>query len=148
MGRGGRGRVLVQTLAPQARSIACAAAHDGDGFLAAELERRRALCYPPFSHLIRVTCASVSPEPARAASLGLRERIARAVVPGNRAGGNGQAVLGPAALFRLRGQERQALVVKARERRPAVAAVGEAVEQVSRLRAHSAVNFSVDVDPQ
>jgi hypothetical protein len=40
------------------------------------------------------------------------------------------------------------LVVKAGERRPAVAAVGEAVEQVSSLRAHTSVNFSVDVDPQ
>ena len=148
VGRGAQGRVLVQTIAPEARAIVHAARHDSHGFLEGELERRNALDYPPFSHLIRVTCASVSPEPARAASLGLRERIARAVVPGNRAGGNGQAVLGPAALFRLRGQERQALVVKARERRPAVAAVGEAVEQVSRLRAHSAVSFSVDVDPQ
>jgi len=40
------------------------------------------------------------------------------------------------------------LVVKAGERRPAVAAVGEAVEQVSSIRAHASVNFSVDVDPQ
>ena len=62
--------------------------------------------------------------------------------------GSDPTVLGPAALFRLRGRERQVIVVKAVERRPAVAAVGEAVEQVSAARGHSRVNFSVDVDPQ
>ena len=64
-GRGARGgRVLVQTLAPEAPSILLAARHDADGFLAGELERRRALRYPPFSTLIRVVCSS--PEPGAA----------------------------------------------------------------------------------
>ena len=62
--------------------------------------------------------------------------------------GFGASVLGPAALFRLRGQERQVLVVKAPERRPAVRAVGEAVRRVAADRAHTGVSFSVDVDPQ
>src|SRR4051794_34389215 len=54
-GRGPRGgRVLVQTLAPEAPAIRHAALHDAEGFLAAELERRRALGYPPFSHLVRL----------------------------------------------------------------------------------------------
>src|SRR4029078_738816 len=56
VGRGGDGRVLVQTSPPQARSIAFASEHDSEGFLAGELERRRALGYPPFSHLIRIVC--------------------------------------------------------------------------------------------
>ena len=41
VGRGGEGRVLVQTIAPEARAIVHAARHDSDGFLAGELERRR-----------------------------------------------------------------------------------------------------------
>jgi primosomal protein N' (replication factor Y) (superfamily II helicase) len=57
-------------------------------------------------------------------------------------------VLGPASLFRLRGRERQVIVVKAAERRAAVQAVGEAVSRVAAMRAHAGVNFSVDVDPQ
>ncbi|MCA1689574.1 MAG: primosomal protein N', partial [Actinobacteria bacterium] len=48
---GAGGRVLVQTLAPGASSIALAADHDSDGFLAAELGRRQALRYPPFGEL-------------------------------------------------------------------------------------------------
>src|SRR6201999_1012927 len=59
-GRAGRGEqgghVLVQTLAPTARVIKLAARHDSDGFLAGELERRRALGYPPFASLIRIVC--------------------------------------------------------------------------------------------
>jgi primosomal protein N' (replication factor Y) (superfamily II helicase) len=62
--------------------------------------------------------------------------------------GEGVTVLGPAALFRLRGRERQVLVVKAGERRGAVEAVGEAVRRVAEARMHAGVNFSVDVDPQ
>ena len=60
----------------------------------------------------------------------------------------GPVVLGPASLFRLRGRERQVLLVKALKRRPAVQAVGEAVQTVAASREHAGVNFSVDVDPQ
>src|SRR6202030_4315777 len=59
VGRGREGRVLVQTIAPEARSIVHAARHDSDGFLAGELERRRALSYTHFSHLIRIVCSAV-----------------------------------------------------------------------------------------
>ena len=62
--------------------------------------------------------------------------------------GDGPVVLGPAALFRLRGREREVLVVKAAARRPAVRAVDQAVRRVAGSRAHAGVNFSVDVDPQ
>ena len=141
-GRGGHGRVLVQTIAPEARAILHAARHDSAGFLAGELERRRALRYPPFAHLIRIVCADEQAQLARAAASELRDHLA----PG--AARLEASVLGPAALFRLRGRERQVLVVKAPERRPAVQAVGEAVRRVSAARAHTGVSFSVDVDPQ
>ena len=60
--------MLVQTSAPDAAAIAAAARHDADGFLAGELERRRALGYPPFADLIRVVCSSEDGAPARAAA--------------------------------------------------------------------------------
>jgi primosomal protein N' (replication factor Y) len=142
VGRGGEGRVLVQSIAPEARSIEHAARHDSDGFLAGELQRRETLRYPPFSHLIRIVCAAVDPTPARAAADALRERL-RSLPPGP-----GSSVLGPASLFRLRGRERQVLVVKTAERRPAVHAVGEALRRVAAAREHAGVSFSVDVDPQ
>ena len=147
VGRGAEGRVLVQTIAPEARAILHAADHDSDGFLAGELERRKALSYPPFSHLIRVVCSAVESQSARAAANAVREELSPSAL------GPDAGVLGPAALFRLRGRERQVLVVKAAERRAAVRAVGAAVRSVTEPSrrsggAHAGVHFSVDVDPQ
>ncbi len=53
-GRGERpGRVLVQTLDPEARPIALAAAGEHERFYADELARRTALGYPPATHAAR-----------------------------------------------------------------------------------------------
>ncbi len=139
VGRGAQGRVLVQTIAPQARAIVHAAEHDSEGFLAGELERRAALRYPPFAHLIRVVCAA--PEAARA-------QAAASAVRAGIAGAPGASVLGPAALFRLRGRERRVLLVKTVDRPAAVRSVGAAVQRAAGRREHAGVSFSVDVDPQ
>ena len=142
VGRGGHGQVLVQTIAPDARAIVHAARHDSEGFVASELERRAALDYPPFSHLIRITCSAAQADRARAAARALAGLLAAPL----RAGG--AHVLGPAALFRLRGRERQVLVAKASRRREAAAIVGSGVQQLVATRAHPGVSVSVDVDPQ
>lgn len=143
-GRGGEGsgHVLVQTLSPDAPSIAAAARHDADGFLAGELERRRILSYPPFASLIRVTCSAEEAADAAAAALAVREQVTA------RAGSDVATVLGPAPLFRLRGRERSQLVVKAAQRRPAVAAVAAAVDAVARTAVGRRAQLSADVDPQ
>jgi primosomal protein N' (replication factor Y) len=144
-GRAGRGpeggRVLVQTTSPDAPAIEAAARHDAAGFLAGELERRRALRYPPFADLIRVICSADSPQPVRAASARVAEAIAGAT-------GEATEILGPAPLFRLRGRERRQVVVKTTERARAVRATGDAVESAARDRGLRDVAYSVDVDPQ
>jgi primosomal protein N' (replication factor Y) len=146
VGRGGRGRVLVQSLAPDARAIEYAARHDSDGFIAGELDRRRALGYPPYSHLIRIVLAAEEARRALAAAQAVAGLLD--VSFAGLAQSPGPQLLGPANLFRLRGRERQVLLVKAPERRPAVAAVGAAVAATAADRAHAGVSFSVDVDPQ
>ena len=134
----GEGRVLVQTLAPDARALCFAAEHDSDGFLADELTRRRALSYPPYASLIRIICSSEEEPPAHRAATEIHARLA-----------HGEALLlGPAPLFRLRGRYRTQIVVKARERRPAIDAVGAAVDELGPPAARAGVNVSVDVDPQ
>ncbi|MGO9903826.1 MAG: primosomal protein N' [Solirubrobacteraceae bacterium] len=137
-GSAGAGRVLVQTHAPGARAIMLAAHHDSDGFLKGELQRRRALSYPPFSTLIRIVCAATDPAPAHAAASQLRASIEPP----------GASVLGPAPLFTLRGKARFQLVVKALQREAAITAVGAAVDALASPKAHKAVSVSVDVDPQ
>jgi primosomal protein N' (replication factor Y) len=138
-GRGGTGgRVLVQTLAPGARSIAFAAQHDADGFLAEELTRRRALRYPPYASLIRIVCGAERAGDAHEVAAKLAQRI----------GPPRASVLGPAPLFRLRGRARSQVVVKGEDRTAAIRAVGDAVEQTAREAARQRVSVSVDVDPQ
>ncbi len=145
-GRAGRGsaggRVLVQTIAPDAPSIQAAARHDAEGFIAGELERRRALGYPPFAELIRIVCSAARPQDALAAASAVAERL---VLPNAR-------VLGPAPLFRLRDRERAQLVIRIASgvgvRANAARAVGAAVDAVSGDRRQRSASFSVDVDPQ
>ncbi len=127
-GRSGRGaaggEVIVQTLAPNAPSIAHAAGHDSVGFLAGEVERRRALRYPPFSHLVRVVLrAEAAPRVEEAAAP--RGRAGGAPTRGRRPARPGADVQGPepapaAAAGQVRGRE------------AAVAAVRGAVEAHAR----------------
>ena len=142
-GRAGRGpqggRVLVQTMAPDAPAIVAAARHDAAGFVTGELARRRALDYPPFADLIRVVCSAGQAGAPRAAA---------GEVAAGAADAPGATVLGPAPLFRLRGRHRSQVVIKARDRTAAIAAVRGAVERAARRREHRDVAFSVDVDPQ
>jgi primosomal protein N' (replication factor Y) (superfamily II helicase) len=138
-GRGARGgRVVVQALDPDARALRHAAAHDAGGFLAGELPRREAFAYPPYGSLIRVVCSAVDSGPELETAEAVRELVAAAGVP----------VLGPAPLFRRQGRHRAQLVVRSREREPAIAAVRQAVESVAGGRGHTGVAFAVDVDPQ
>jgi primosomal protein N' (replication factor Y) (superfamily II helicase) len=141
-GRTGRGalgsRVLVQTLAPDARPIGFATRHDSDGFIADELERRDALSYPPYASLIRVVCSAEDDALAREAAGAIHGELA----------GLDAAVLGPAPLFRLRGRARSQLVIKAHARQGAIDAVGRAVDLVAPGAARRGASVSVDVDPQ
>jgi primosomal protein N' (replication factor Y) (superfamily II helicase) len=145
-GRSGRGaaggEVIVQTLAPRAPSIVHAAGHDSAGFLAGEIERRRALRYPPFSNLIRIVLrAQAEPRLEEAA-----QRLAadlRDVLP------DGGELLGPAPMFRVRNRHRRRLLIKADEREATVAAVRDVVERLASDRyLMRAVAIGVDVDPQ
>ena len=144
-GRSGRGeaggRVLVQALATGAPSIRHAASHDASGFLAGELARRRALRYPPFSHLIEIALASEDEQRVERSAETVRELV------GDRLAVDDD-LLGPASLFRLRGRHRRRLLVKSDRRHDAVEAVRDAVATAVRERALQQVSIAVDVDPQ
>ena len=60
----------------------------------------------------------------------------------------GVPALGPAPLFRRQGRHRAQVLVRSRERTPAIDAVRQAVETVAAARDHGGVAFAVDVDPQ
>jgi len=144
-GRSGRGEaggsVIVQTLAPGAPSIVHAARHDSAAFLAEEVECRRALRYPPFSHLTRIVLKAESEERLDGAA----EQLAAALSP---ALPGGTDLLGPAPMFRVRGRHRRRLLLKALEREATIGVVRDTVERLAAGRSLREVAISVDVDPQ
>jgi len=144
-GRSGRGKaggsVIVQTLAPAAPSILHAAEHDSAAFLAEEVERRRALRYPPFSHLSRIVLKSESEERLDRAA----DQLARALAP---ALPEDTELLGPAPMFRVRNRHRRRLLLKAQEREATIAVLRDTVERLAADRTLRDVAISVDVDPQ
>jgi primosomal protein N' (replication factor Y) len=144
-GRSGRGdaggEVIVQTLAPTAPSIAHAAEHDAASFLAEEVERRRALRYPPFSHLTRIVLKAESEQRLDRAAALLAEGLVAALP-------DDTDLLGPAPMFRVRNRHRRRLLLKASEREATVAVVRTTVERLAADRTLREVAISVDVDPQ
>src|SRR5262245_13920808 len=137
-GRGAPGRVLVQTFQPESRAIALAARHDVEGFLAGELERRRELGYPPYRHLVRVLVTGPEREDAMRALAELADGLAGA--PGE--------LLGPAALFRLRGRHRAQLVAKTDRPREVASRAGRLLGAAARPMREAGLTAVVDVDPQ
>ena len=141
-GRGERGgRVLVQTLAPEATAIRLAAEHDSAAFIESELERRRELDYPPFSHLIRIELTAADVGRLEPAARRLYDALVAALPESAQA-------LGPAPRFRLRGRERRQILVKATDRAAAVLAIRETVEAAAVARDLRELSLSVDVDAQ
>jgi len=129
-GRGdGGGRVIFQTYAPDHYAVRAAAQLDVDQFAAAELPRRRALGYPPFSVLARLLVS----DPRRDRAEERARDAAQAVAT------PGVEVLGPlpAYLPRRAGRWRFQVVLRAADPR-------------ARARALEAVpgGVAIDVDPE
>jgi primosomal protein N' (replication factor Y) len=140
-GRSGRdapGRVLVQTFQPDARPIVLAARHDVRRFVADELERREALGYPPFRHLVRVVVSGAGSDPVTALAE-LRDELAQV---------DGAELLGPAPLLRLRGRHRAQLVAKTAQPGAFAAAAGRLLAAAAPAMRRAGLSAVVDVDPQ
>jgi primosomal protein N' (replication factor Y) len=138
--RGEPAVVIVQAYQPRARAVQLGARHDVEGFLEGELERRRALGFPPFGHLVRTVLAGAEPAAVAAQAAALAEAV-RAAAPGIR-------VLGPAPLHRLRGRTRRALLVRAERASEAAAPLVAALDARAAELAAAGVSAAIDVDPQ
>lgn len=138
-GRGNRrGRVVIQSYQPDHHAVRAAAAHDTEGFLAAELRYRQAFRYPPVTRLAVVRFEARLEAGAHAAAAA----AAAALSPGV----EGVRVLGPAPapLQRLRGRFRVQLLLVAGSR----AALRTALERCLAQAVPRTVRRVVDVDPQ
>jgi primosomal protein N' (replication factor Y) (superfamily II helicase) len=123
-GRGDRpGRVIVQTLDPEARPIALAAAGEEERFYAEELERRRELGYPPAGFLVGLDLSGTSRDKVEVAGRFTAERLTARL-------GDVAQVLGPGPLWRERGRHACRVVIK----------TGETGKTLDALRAWLAAN--------
>jgi primosomal protein N' (replication factor Y) (superfamily II helicase) len=138
-GRSGRdapGRVLIQTFQPDSRAVAHAVRHDVAGFLAGELERRRALGYPPFRHLVRVLVSGPDLADATRALEELKAGLPKF------------ELLGPAPLLRLRGRYRAQLVGKTDRPRALASQAAALLAAAAPAMRRAGLTAVVDVDPQ
>ncbi len=138
-GRSGReapGRVIVQTFQPDAEALVFAARHDVVGFLGTELERRKALGYPPFHHIVRVLVSGRSADDPVRALAELKSRL------------TGIDAIGPAPLPRLRGRYRAQLIAKTDVPRAIGGAAGRWLAAAATSMRKAGLTASVDVDPQ
>ncbi len=143
-GRSGRadqpGTVLIQTYQPEHPSIAFATRHDVAGFAAHELAERRALRYPPFSHLALVRVSALDAARAESEASRLAAVAAESLDP--RVELVGPA---PAPVARIQNRWRHRFLLRATEdrrllRRPLARVLAAATDH--------AVRVSVDIDPE
>ena len=147
-GRAGRadatGRVVVQTMAPEAYALQYAMRHDFEGFAAHELGLRQQLGLPPFSRLARVLVNHEREDAVREAAEILYGRVTKAIadIELKHADALGPS---PCALLRLRGRYRYDLILRthtAADMRQLL--VHMTAERAWRTKAKSLV---IDVDP-
>ena len=110
-GRSGRthnvGKTIIQTYWPNSRAIRSASRHDYKQFYQEEIEHRKELGYPPFSHIIRVVSEHKNQEIARENI----EKLSKDLEKSN------LDFIGPGLCFfaRLRGRWRYHIILKTKE---------------------------------
>jgi len=146
-GRAGRGsdpgRVMVQTYNPDSEPVSRLLTHDFEGFSRLELERRRALGYPPFSRLVAIRIEGADAQRTAAVARDLGALMAKRLPSASR----GVRLLGPAPapLTRIKNMTRWQILLKG----PTYEALSGPIQAVEeRLPALAgSVKVAIDVDP-
>ncbi|MBB4658335.1 primosomal protein N' [Parvularcula dongshanensis] len=140
-GRAGRaekpGSVMLQSYQPEHPVIRALAGQDRDGFLAAELDGRRSLGFPPYGRLAALVLSGENEAKLMETAQTLVQAVPHA---------DGVEVWGPAPapLYRLRGTYRVRFLVKTARRVSVQNVLGA---WLSRVKLPSSVRCTVDVDP-
>jgi primosomal protein N' (replication factor Y) len=142
-GRGPKGgRVLVQTLSPDAPAIVAAVRHDLPAFANQELPHREALGYPPFTSMVRIVVRGEAEKP----TLAFADELARRIREAQIAAQPTIRILGPAPapMAKLRGNFRYQLQLQASEGEPLRSLVRLATAD---LKLPDGIAWIADVDP-
>ncbi|MDD3089309.1 MAG: primosomal protein N', partial [Candidatus Omnitrophica bacterium] len=142
-GRAGRGdlggEVIVQTFTPDHYAVAFAAKHDFHGFYEREINARRELMFPPYTHFVKITLRSRKEENAQASSEKLAETLKKKIKDIDIVG------VAPSPMAKLRGYYRWNVILRAKDRPEIVIKLREGLKG---FRKGSGVFMAVDVDPQ
>ncbi|MBU4198957.1 MAG: primosomal protein N' [Verrucomicrobia bacterium] len=141
-GRAGRGdvpgEVIVQTFNPMHPAIQAARRLDYQGFMDQELESRRELVYPPFSHLVCVTLEGPSEETVAMTGRMMVKQLQPKLTPAVKLAGPI-----PAPFSRIKGQFRYQVILRS----PSVKAMSRPLkETLCELKRPAKVRLAVDVD--
>ncbi len=142
-GRAGRGsdegKVMLQTYNPEHPAIVCAAEHNYIAFYEAELQQRKELSYPPFSHIISIVSFDPAPDIARNRITAFAGLL-RHNMPQH------DIIIGPApaAIARLKGQYRWHLLVKSGELKRTLEHLREVLLPMRQADRRGLI---IDVDP-
>jgi len=142
-GRGERpGRVIIQTYHPEHYSLTCAREQNYEEFYKREIVFRRTMHYPPFTALINVLIHDKDYDRANGTALAFARELREAGKESS------MRVLGPApaAISRIKGEYRFQVLIKARSRARARAALDVAMDRVA-ADGHSLRSISIEVDP-
>ncbi len=136
-GRAGRsplgGQVILQTFDPSQPAIQAAARHDFNGFYKEEIENRKQLGYPPFTHLVRLESRNLDERKAQQQASQLVENIRFWIKEGEYGATD---LIGPVPCFfaKVNGQYRWQVILR-----------GPAPLEI--IREHPLADWSIEVDP-
>ncbi|MEW5924003.1 MAG: primosomal protein N' [Candidatus Zixiibacteriota bacterium] len=148
-GRSGRGiipgEVVIQTFRPELDLIDDAARQDYESFYAREIQSRKELLYPPFSHLVNFRFAAKKEDAAVRQSVEFRRKLESKLDEA----GLKVYILGPAPcpLYRLRGMYRRHLFVKTKSILKFIAFLNAWERTEPGYGLPSSVRLAVDIDP-
>ena len=143
-GRAGRGsepgRVIVQTFSPNHYAIEKSIEHDYVGFFNEEIEFRKELNYPPFTHIVEIKLRGRKEERVIKAAQDLAAVLNLFIA------GKPVEMVGPAPEFisKIKGQFRWNLLLKGEDPRIICGFIDKALDN---LKGKSGLIISVDVDP-
>jgi primosomal protein N' (replication factor Y) len=140
------GKVVLQTYMPAHHAIASVVQQNETLFYEQELAFRKALGYPPFTHLISL---HVSGKNAKLVQKAAGEWAGRLKVAAADLFPDEVTIMGPipAPVAQLRGRHRWQLLVKSAQAEAARQTVRQTLEELERNKKRRGLKFDVDVDP-
>lgn len=140
------GQVILQTYMPAHHAIVSVVQQNEALFYGHEMAFRKALGYPPFTHLISL---HVSGKNARLVQGAAEKWAARLKAIAANLSPDEVTVMGPipSPVAQLRGRHRWQLLVKSEQAEGARQTVRRTIDELEQSRGRSGLKFDVDVDP-